>query len=462
MQASARSKLCASLCIGSKGEPAATVLANPSIGGGSSCNSSPYVQPQCPYSPILVQGVLGKTAPVVPAVRSARVGASHAAMSLLNHSTSAPSAYPPTAPAPRPAALCRRSRAAARASASTSCLCKGRWVSPATLRASRRAYLVKPLHKSPRRHTPPFSTWTLPSSQCFTYMGSTPPMQKCREPQSTAKLGGPSECWADRNWPSANAGAAHAEGARTTHENAQISAALARPRLSSLLAARFLALPQRKHVTRNHLSTSQTAVAALVLPRCRTQGKELQAHTHGAAASADSLTRHLKKRPCRRAQPQIQASPDTLSRAWAYTERSDSRARGLTGVAQSAPGCSAARVAAQAGPNAGRLVGQGAHARAPPDGGAAAGRSQGQAHAVPHVAQHRLRRAEQLQQLLVGARLRRRQLPRLHLRAAACRVSAGPPRGRAGARRGPAGSTRAPAGCAPGRGSMPYQACATC
>jgi hypothetical protein len=120
MQPSACSKLCASLCIGSKGEPAATVLADPSIRGGSSYNSSPYVQPQRPYSPILVQGVLGKTAPVVPAVRSARVGASHAAISLLNHSTSAPSAYPPTAPAPCLTALCRRSRAAARASASTS------------------------------------------------------------------------------------------------------------------------------------------------------------------------------------------------------------------------------------------------------------------------------------------------------------------------------------------------------
>ena len=136
-------------------------------------------------------------------------------------------------------------------------------------------------------------------------------MQKCREPQSTAMLGGPSECWADRKWPSANAGGAHAEGARTRHENAQ-SQLLAQSGLFSLLAAKSSRCRRERHVTRNHLSTSQRAVVALALPRCRTQGKESQAYTRGAASTADSLTRHLRKKQCRRAQPRYKQA-QTLS-----------------------------------------------------------------------------------------------------------------------------------------------------
>jgi len=153
-----RSKLCASLSRGSKAEPAATGLANPGHRRGPLLQ----LQPQCP-APMSLQP---NTLPRCPG-ENRTSGAScegrarwrvSRCNSLLNPRTllhPAPSTYPPTAPAPCLAALRRRSRAAARASASAGCLLPGRWVSPATLRASRRAYLVKPLHKSLRQQTLP-------------------------------------------------------------------------------------------------------------------------------------------------------------------------------------------------------------------------------------------------------------------------------------------------------------------
>ena len=199
--------------------------------------------------------------------------------------------------------------------------------------------------------------------------------------------------------------------------------------------------------------------------RSRVAGRKAKnrKHTHGELPQLQTPSRATSEKSNAGV-----PNPDTSKPKHSHTSTGLPRALRHESAAVSLASRRALLAAARRGPPLERALHwapgrpESARARAQTGGRRPPGRSQGQAHAVPHVAQHRLRRAEQLQQLLVGARLRRRQLPRLHLRAAACRVSAGPPRGRAGARRGPAGSTRAPAGCAPGRGSMPYQACATC